>query len=61
MWNSFVKNKQGPGGKIPLDLQLEFYNKLVKEAKEAWPKCIQEVVGQDLPFTWSHINTDEEF
>ena len=32
MWNRFVKNKQGPGGIIPLDLQLEFYNKLVKEA-----------------------------
>ena len=32
MWNRFVKNKQGPGGNIPLDLQLEFYNKLVKEA-----------------------------
>ena len=32
MWNRFVKNKQRSGGNIPLDLQPEFYNKLVKEA-----------------------------
>ena len=32
VWNRFVKNKHGIGGKIPLDLQLEFFNKLVKEA-----------------------------
>lgn len=31
-WNRFVKNKSGPGGNIPLDLQLEFYNRSVKEA-----------------------------
>ena len=29
--NRFVKNKHGMGGNIPLDLQLEFLNKLVKE------------------------------
>ena len=32
VWNRFVNNKQGPAGNISLDLQLEFYNKLVKEA-----------------------------
>lgn len=32
IWNRFVKNKPGPGGNISLDLQLEFYNKSVKEA-----------------------------
>ena len=32
IWNRFIKNKQGIGGNIPLDLQLEFYNKLVKDA-----------------------------
>jgi len=32
IWNRFVKNKPGLGGNIPLDLQLEFYNKSVKEA-----------------------------
>lgn len=32
IWNRFVKNKPGMGGNIPLDLQLEFYNKSVKEA-----------------------------
>lgn len=32
IWNRFIKNKPGPGGNIPLDLQLEFYNKSVKEA-----------------------------
>ena len=31
VWNRFVKNKHGMGGNIPLDLQLEFLNKLVKE------------------------------
>ena len=32
IWNRFIKNKPGIGGHIPLDLQLEFYNKIVKEA-----------------------------
>ena len=32
IWNRFIKNKPGIGGNIPLDLQLEFYNKLVKDA-----------------------------
>ena len=32
LWNRFIKNKPGPGGNIPLDLQLEFYNKTIKEA-----------------------------
>lgn len=32
IWNRSVKNKPGRGGNIPLDLQLEFYNKTVKEA-----------------------------
>ena len=32
VWNRFVKNKSGIGGNIPLDLQLEFFNKLVKVA-----------------------------
>ena len=32
VWNCFVKNKSGIGGNIPLDLQLEFFNKLVKDA-----------------------------
>ena len=32
VWNRFVKNKSGIGGNIPLDLQLEFFNKLVKDA-----------------------------
>ena len=31
-WNRFIKNKSGLGGHIPLDLQLEFYNRTVKEA-----------------------------
>ena len=32
VWNRFVKNKSGIAGNIPLDLQLEFFNKLVKDA-----------------------------
>ena len=32
IWNWSVKNKAGPGGNIPLDLQLEFYNKMMKSA-----------------------------
>lgn len=32
IWNRFIKNKAGPGGNIPMDLQLEFYNKSVKQA-----------------------------
>lgn len=32
IWNRFIKNKAGPGGNIPLDVQLEFYNKSVKQA-----------------------------
>lgn len=32
VWNRFIKNKPGIGCHIPLDLQLEFYNKFVKEA-----------------------------
>ena len=36
IWNRFIKNKQGIGGNIPLDLQLEFYNKLVKDAIKRW-------------------------
>ena len=32
VWNRFVKNKAELGGNISLDLQLEFFNKLVKEA-----------------------------
>lgn len=31
-WNRSAKNKTGPGGNIPLDLLLEFFNKFVKEA-----------------------------
>ena len=32
MWNIFVKNTPGVGGNIPLDLQLEFFNRTFKEA-----------------------------
>jgi len=32
IWNRFINNKPGPGGNIPLDLQLEFFNKTVKQA-----------------------------
>ena len=32
IWNRFIKNKPGIGSNIQLDFQLEFYNKLVKEA-----------------------------
>ena len=32
IWNRTVKNKAGLGGNIPLDLQLEFYNKVLKSA-----------------------------
>ncbi|XP_028404057.1 uncharacterized protein LOC114526731 isoform X1 [Dendronephthya gigantea] len=32
IWNRFTKSKPGISGNIPLDLQLEFLNKLVKEA-----------------------------
>ena len=32
IWNCTVKNKAGLGGNIPLDLQLEFYNKVLKGA-----------------------------
>ena len=32
IWNRTVKNKAGLGGNIPLDLQLEFYNKVLKGA-----------------------------
>ena len=31
-WNRFTKRKKGPGGNIPLDLNLEFWNRSVKEA-----------------------------
>ena len=30
IWNRSIKNKDGPGGNIPLDLQLEFYNRMMK-------------------------------
>ncbi|XP_065061936.1 uncharacterized protein LOC135688833 [Rhopilema esculentum] len=29
-WNRFFKNKNGPGGKIPLNLSLEHHNKLIE-------------------------------
>ncbi|XP_028410550.1 uncharacterized protein LOC114533248 [Dendronephthya gigantea] len=32
IWNRSVKNKDGPGGNIPLDLQLEFFNRIMKAA-----------------------------
>ena len=32
IWNRFAKNKAGAGGNIPLDLDLEFKNKMVKES-----------------------------
>lgn len=32
IWNRFVKTKDGPGGNIPLDLQLEFFNRIMKAA-----------------------------
>ena len=32
VWNRFVKTKPGAGGNIPLDLNLEFLNRVVKEA-----------------------------
>ena len=32
IWNQFAKNKAGAGGNIPLDLDLEFKNKMVKES-----------------------------
>lgn len=32
IWNRSVKSKDGPGGNIPLDLQLEFYNRMMKAA-----------------------------
>ena len=32
IWIRSVKNKAGPGGNIPLDLQLEFFNKILKGA-----------------------------
>ncbi len=32
IWNRSVKNKTGHGGNIPLDLQLEFYNRILKGA-----------------------------
>lgn len=32
IWNRSVKSKPGLGGNIPLDLQLEFYNKVLKGA-----------------------------
>ena len=32
IWNRSVKNKTGRGGNIPLDLQLEFYNRILKGA-----------------------------
>lgn len=42
IWNRSVKNKPGRGGNIPLDLQLEFYNKTVKEAiKKLGPAASQ--------------------
>ena len=31
-WNRFIKTKRGFGGNIPLDLNLEFLNRVVKEA-----------------------------
>ena len=43
IWNRFIKNKPGMGGNIPLDLQLEFYNKSVKEAiKKLGPSASRE-------------------
>ena len=32
VWNRFIKTKRGSGGNIPLDLNLEFLNRVVKEA-----------------------------
>jgi hypothetical protein len=32
IWNRFVKTKKGSGGNISLDLNLEFLNRVVKEA-----------------------------
>ena len=41
-WNRFIKNKSGVGGHIPLDLQLEFFNKTVKETiKKLGPNASQ--------------------
>ena len=32
IWNRSVKNRSGPGGNVRLDLQLEFFNKILKAA-----------------------------
>ena len=29
-WNRFSETKNGPGGNIPLDLALEYHNRLIK-------------------------------
>lgn len=60
IWNRFIKNKQGPGGNIPLDLQLEFYNKSVKQAlKNLGPGASQKSMDRichSLGFTTALMN-----
>jgi hypothetical protein len=47
IWNRFIKNKSGLGGNIPLDLQLEFYNKSVKEAvKNIGPNASEKSINR---------------
>ena len=36
IWNRFIKAKPGLGGNIPLDLALEHYNRVLKEALRKW-------------------------
>lgn len=47
VWNRFINNKSGMGRNIPLDLQLEFFNKAVKEAiKKLGPAASQKSINR---------------
>ena len=61
MWNRFIKNKQGVGGNIALDLHLECYNKSVKKQLKTWFGCIQEVPSPNLSFIGNQNKSDVEF
>ena len=50
IWNRFTKSRADAGGNIPLDLDLEFKNKMVKEfIKKLGLSATRQVIRQDLP------------
>ena len=52
IWNRTVKNKAGLGGNIPLDLQLEFYNKVLKGAVRILAPTLQRNLLTEFVMRW---------